>query len=103
MLTLRKTKRGGFGSYAPPMLKHGKIFLGQSANILFYLGGTENLAPKSEQARLAAESQYRDLEAKIEQEAERIAGSVANDLAVARAQVLSLESKSGDSLVEVMA
>jgi glutathione S-transferase len=45
-------KRGGFGSYAPPMLKHGKIFLGQSANILFYLGGTENLAPKSEQARL---------------------------------------------------
>jgi glutathione S-transferase len=45
-------KRGGFGSFAPPMLKHGKIFLGQSANILFYLGGTENLAPKSEPARL---------------------------------------------------
>jgi len=45
-------KRGGFGSYALPMLKHGKVFLGQSANILFYIGGTENLAPKSEQARL---------------------------------------------------
>jgi glutathione S-transferase len=45
-------KRGGFGSYAPPMLKHGKIFMGQSANILFYVGGVENLAPKSEQARL---------------------------------------------------
>jgi len=45
-------KRGGFGSFAPPMLKHGKFFIGQSANILFYLGGTENLAPKSEQARL---------------------------------------------------
>jgi glutathione S-transferase len=45
-------KRGGFGSYAPPMLKHGKVFLGQSANILFYIGGTENLAPKSEAARL---------------------------------------------------
>jgi len=45
-------KRGGFGSFAPPMLKHGKFFIGQSANILFYLGGTENLAPKSEQSRL---------------------------------------------------
>jgi len=45
-------KRGGFGSFAPPMLKHGKLFIGQSANILFYIGGVENLAPKSEQARL---------------------------------------------------
>ena len=45
-------KRGGFGSYAPPMLKHGRIFVGQSANILFYVGGVEGLAPKSEQARL---------------------------------------------------
>ena len=44
-------KRGGFGSFAPPMLKHGKLFIGQSANILFYIGGVENLAPKSEPAR----------------------------------------------------
>jgi glutathione S-transferase len=45
-------KRGGFGSFAPPMLRHGKLFIGQSANILFYIGGQENLAPKSEPARL---------------------------------------------------
>jgi glutathione S-transferase len=44
-------KRGGSGSFAPPMLKHGKFFIGQSANILLYIGGVENLAPKSEQAR----------------------------------------------------
>lgn len=42
--------------------------------------------------RIAAESQRRDLEAKIDQEVTRIAGSVANDVAVARAQVKSLET-----------
>ena len=41
--------------------------------------------------RIAAESALRDLDRKIEQEAERIAGSAANDVAVARAQVQSLE------------
>jgi uncharacterized protein involved in exopolysaccharide biosynthesis/Mrp family chromosome partitioning ATPase len=40
---------------------------------------------------IAVESQLRDLDSKIEQEAERVAGSVANDVAVARAQVQSLE------------
>jgi Mrp family chromosome partitioning ATPase len=49
--------------------------------------------------RIAAESQLRDLDSKIEQEAERIAGSVANDAAVARAQVQSL----ADSLAAVRA
>jgi len=42
--------------------------------------------------RIAADSALRDLDSKIEQEAERIAGSVANDVAVARAQVQSLEN-----------
>ena len=28
------------------MLSAGKVLVGQSANILFYLGGRENLAPK---------------------------------------------------------
>lgn len=42
--------------------------------------------------RIAAESALRDLDGKIEQEAERIAGSVANDVAVARAQIESLEN-----------
>ncbi|HEX3429674.1 MAG TPA: exopolysaccharide transport family protein [Rhizomicrobium sp.] len=42
--------------------------------------------------RIAAESQLRDLDSKVEQEAERIAGSVGNDAAVAQAQVRSLEN-----------
>ncbi|HEY3639161.1 MAG TPA: exopolysaccharide transport family protein [Rhizomicrobium sp.] len=42
--------------------------------------------------RVAIESQIHDLDSKVEQEAERIAGSVANDMAVARAQVSSLET-----------
>jgi succinoglycan biosynthesis transport protein ExoP len=46
--------------------------------------------------RVAAESQLRNLDSKIEQEAERIAGSVANDVAVARAQVASLKMSLAD-------
>jgi succinoglycan biosynthesis transport protein ExoP len=46
--------------------------------------------------RVAAESQLHDLQGKIDLEANRIAGSVANDLAVQRAQVKSLE----DSLAQ---
>jgi len=42
--------------------------------------------------RIAIESQLRDLDSKVEQEAERIAGSVANDVAVARAEVQSLQA-----------
>lgn len=40
---------------------------------------------------IAAESQMRDLDAKIDEEVKRIAGSVENEVAVARAQVHSLE------------
>ena len=46
--------------------------------------------PKHPKLR-AVESQLRDLNGKVEQEAERIAGSVQNDVAVAGAQVRSLE------------
>ena len=38
--------------FAPPFLKHGKLVIGQSANILFYLGGRHGLAPKNEAGRL---------------------------------------------------
>ncbi|MGH6888136.1 MAG: GumC family protein [Rhizomicrobium sp.] len=41
---------------------------------------------------LAVESQLRDLNGKVEQEADRIAGSVQNDVAVADAQVQSLQA-----------
>jgi glutathione S-transferase len=38
--------------FAPPFLKAGKLVIGQTANILFYLGSRHGLAPKPEAARL---------------------------------------------------
>ncbi|MFZ6645273.1 glutathione S-transferase [Undibacterium sp. TJN25] len=40
--------------FAPPFLKHGKILVGQTANILHYLGPRLGLAPKDEAGRLWA-------------------------------------------------
>ena len=39
-------------SFAPPFLRHGRRLIGQSANILFYLGPRHGLAPKAEADRL---------------------------------------------------
>src|ERR1700755_2333412 len=39
-------------SFAPPFLKAGKLTIGQTANILFYLGGRHGLAPSNEAGRL---------------------------------------------------
>lgn len=33
--------------FAPPFLKHGKLVIGQSANVLFYLGPLLDLAPRA--------------------------------------------------------
>jgi len=38
--------------FAPPILRHGKRVIAQTASILFYLGGRHQLAPKSEPGRL---------------------------------------------------
>ena len=38
--------------FAPPILKHGKRVIAQTANILLYLGDRNGLAPKSEASRL---------------------------------------------------
>lgn len=38
--------------FAPPILKHGKRVIGQTANILLYLGDRHPLAPKTDAARL---------------------------------------------------
>jgi glutathione S-transferase len=38
--------------FAPPFLKAGKLVIGQTANILFYLGSRHGLSPKTEAARL---------------------------------------------------
>jgi glutathione S-transferase len=39
-------------SFAPPFLKAGKLVIGQTANILLYLGGQHALAPKADAGRL---------------------------------------------------
>src|ERR1700704_120141 len=38
--------------FAPPFLKAGKLVIGQTANILFYLGSRHALAPKAEAGRV---------------------------------------------------
>jgi glutathione S-transferase len=42
----------GTPPFAPPFLKAGKRVIGQTANILLYLGGRHSLAPKTEPGRL---------------------------------------------------
>jgi glutathione S-transferase len=42
----------GTPPFAPPFLKAGKFVIGQTANILLYLGSRHGLAPKAEAGRL---------------------------------------------------
>ena len=44
--------RTGTPPFAPPFLKSGQLVIGQTANILLYLGSRHGLAPKAERARL---------------------------------------------------
>jgi glutathione S-transferase len=43
---------GGTPPFAPPFLQAGKLMIGQTANILLYLGSRHGLAPKSEPGKL---------------------------------------------------
>ncbi len=54
MGAMSKMMEGGAGTppFAPPFLKAGKLVIGQTANILLYLGGRHKLAPKTEGGRL---------------------------------------------------
>jgi len=45
-------EKAGTPSFAPPFLKAGKLTIGQTANILLYLGEKHGLAPKTEAGRL---------------------------------------------------
>jgi len=45
-------RHGGRPPFAPPFLKAGRLVIGQTANILQYLGPRHGLAPISESARL---------------------------------------------------
>jgi glutathione S-transferase len=44
--------RKGTPPFAPPFLKAGKLVIGQTANILLYLGARHGLAPKAEGGKL---------------------------------------------------
>ena len=45
-------QKGGTPPFAPPFLKAGRLVIGQTANILFYLGSRHGLAPKAEPAKM---------------------------------------------------
>ena len=49
---MRMMWQGATPPFAPPFLKAGKLVIGQTANILLYLGARHNLAPKTEAGRL---------------------------------------------------
>src|SRR5579863_5900301 len=49
---MRMMEAGATPPFAPPFLKAGKLVIGQTANILFYLGARHGLAPKTEAGRL---------------------------------------------------
>jgi glutathione S-transferase len=51
---MMKMMQGSRGTppFAPPFLKAGRLVVGQTANILFYLGFRHGLAPKAEAGRL---------------------------------------------------
>lgn len=52
MMRMMEAKGVKTPSFAPPFLKAGKLVIGQTANILLYLGGRHGLAPKAEAGRL---------------------------------------------------
>jgi len=49
---MRMMEKGDTPPFAPPYLKAGKLVIGQTANILLYLGHRHGLAPKTEAGRL---------------------------------------------------
>jgi glutathione S-transferase len=54
MMKLLDDERAKYQPFAPPFLKSGKLLIGQTANILLYLGPRHGLAPKNEAGRLWA-------------------------------------------------
>jgi glutathione S-transferase len=54
MATMMKMMKAHTGTppFAPPFLKAGKLVIGQTANILLYLGSRHGLAPKAEAGKL---------------------------------------------------
>ncbi len=52
MMKIMNSRKNPVFPFAPPFLKHGKFMIGQTANVLLYLGPRLGLAPKSEEGRL---------------------------------------------------
>jgi glutathione S-transferase len=52
MMTLLDGKQVKHPPFAPPFLRSGKLLIGQTANILMYLGARHGLAPAGEAGRL---------------------------------------------------
>jgi glutathione S-transferase len=52
MMALLNGKRVKHPPFAPPFLKAGKLLIGQTANILLFLGERHGLTPKNEEGRL---------------------------------------------------
>jgi glutathione S-transferase len=52
MLRMVSAPSAARGPFAPPYLEAGRLLIGQTANILFYLGPRIGLAPRAEAARL---------------------------------------------------
>jgi glutathione S-transferase len=54
MMTFLDGRRGKHPPFAPPFLKTGELIIGQTANILLFLGMRHGLAPRNEAGRLWA-------------------------------------------------
>src|SRR5215469_16043449 len=52
MFQLMESERVKNRPFAPPFLKAGKLLIGQTANILLFLGARHGLAPREEAGRL---------------------------------------------------
>ncbi len=52
MTALMEDRAVAHPSFAPPFLRDGDVVIGQTANILLYLGGRLGLAPRAEAGRL---------------------------------------------------
>src|SRR5450759_2422337 len=50
-MTRMMAARSGTPPFAPPFLKAGQLVIGQTANILLYLGPRHGLAPRGEPGR----------------------------------------------------
>lgn len=79
MMDLLDTNGPEHPAFAPPFLKAGRLLIGQTANILFYLGDKFDQAPKSEAGRLwvhQLQLTIADLVAEIHDSHHPIAGSL---------------------------